>query len=49
MDNRILEREDYVQNLAAWVDKPVIKVITGQRRVGKSMFIAQILPSSKNE
>ena len=34
MENRILEREDYVQNLAAWVDKPVIKVITGQRRIG---------------
>ena len=44
MENRILEREDYVQNLAVWVDKPVIKVITGLRRVGKSMFIVQITP-----
>ena len=43
MENLILEREDYLQRLAAWIDKPVIKVITGQRRVGKSMFLFQVM------
>ncbi|MDR1739360.1 MAG: ATP-binding protein [Bacteroidales bacterium] len=40
---KILERENYLQQLAVWIDKPVIKVIVGQRRVGKSMFIFQIM------
>jgi predicted AAA+ superfamily ATPase len=43
MQNHILERENYLQRLAVWMDKPIIKVITGQRRVGKSMFIFQII------
>ena len=43
MDNILLEREDYLQKLAVWIDKPLIKVIIGQRRVGKSMFMAQVM------
>jgi len=43
MKNLILERENYLQRLAVWIDKPVIKVIIGQRRVGKSMFMFQIM------
>jgi len=43
MDHLILERENYLQRLAVWIDKPVIKVIVGQRRVGKSMFLFQIM------
>jgi len=43
MENLILERENYLQRLAVWIDKPVIKVIIGQRRVGKSMFLLQIM------
>ena len=43
MKNLILERENYLQQLAVWIDKPVIKVIIGQRRVGKSMFMFQIM------
>ena len=35
MQNVVLEREGYLQQLAVWIDKPIIKVITGQRRVGK--------------
>ena len=44
----ILEREEYLQKLALWIDKPVIKVIIGQRRVGKSMFMIQIMNYIKN-
>jgi len=43
MENLILERENYLQKLAVWIDKPLIKVIIGQRRVGKSMFMFQIM------
>jgi predicted AAA+ superfamily ATPase len=43
MNNLIIERENYLQRLATWIDKPVIKVIIGQRRVGKSMFVFQIM------
>jgi len=43
MQNEFLERESYLQRLATWIDKPIIKVITGQRRVGKSMFLFQII------
>ena len=43
MENLMLERENYLQKLAVWIDKPVIKVIVGQRRVGKSMFIFQLI------
>ena len=42
-ENKMLERENYLQRLAVWIDKPVIKVIIGQRRVGKSMFMLQIM------
>ena len=40
---KIIEREKYLQRLTVWIDKPVIKVITGQRRVGKSMFMFQVM------
>ena len=43
MRGLMLERENYLQRLAVWIDKPVIKVIIGQRRVGKSMFMFQIM------
>jgi len=43
MENLILEREEYLQKIAAWIDKPLIKVIIGQRRVGKSMFMVQVM------
>jgi predicted AAA+ superfamily ATPase len=43
MKDLMLERENYLERLAVWIDKPVIKVIIGQRRVGKSMFMLQII------
>ena len=43
METLVLEREQYLQRIAVWIDKPVIKVIIGQRRVGKSMFVFQIM------
>ena len=43
MNELVLEREKYLQKIAVWIDKPLIKVIIGQRRVGKSMFMFQIM------
>ncbi|MDR1342642.1 MAG: ATP-binding protein [Prevotellaceae bacterium] len=43
MQDTVLEREGYLKRLAVWIDKPIVKVITGQRRVGKSKFIFQII------
>ena len=48
MNKLILKRENYLQRIAVWIDKPVIKVIIGQRRVGKSMFMFQIIEHIKN-
>ena len=48
MKNLILNRENYLEKISVWIDKPVIKVITGQRRVGKSMFLLQIINLIRN-
>ena len=47
MKMRFLKREGYLQQIAAWIGKPVIKVMIGQRRVGKSMFMFQIMEHIK--
>ncbi len=43
MSKKIFKRKIYIKNLKNFIDKPVIKVITGMRRVGKSYFIKQII------
>jgi uncharacterized protein len=39
----ILTRERYINALLPFVDQPIIKVITGQRRVGKSYLLFQMM------
>lgn len=36
-----LKRKDYLEQLASWRDKQVIKVVTGVRRSGKSTLLSQ--------
>jgi len=36
-----IKRESYLQQLASWKDKQIIKVITGIRRSGKSTLLMQ--------
>jgi len=36
-------RKVYLEQIDGFIDKPVIKVITGMRRVGKSYFVKQII------
>ena len=35
---KYIERVDYFRKMKKFLDKPVIKVVTGMRRVGKSYF-----------
>jgi len=42
-----IKRAEYWQKLQPFIDKPVIKVITGLRRAGKSYFLRQIMDELK--
>ncbi len=44
----IIKREEYLRKIRSFIDKPVIKVITGMRRAGKSFFLQQIISELKN-
>ena len=35
----IIERKEYLEELIAWKDKQLIKIVTGVRRCGKSMLL----------
>lgn len=38
-----IERPFYMQKIAPYIDKPIIKIMTGQRRVGKSYILLQTI------
>jgi predicted AAA+ superfamily ATPase len=42
-------REQYLNKVSPFIDKPIIKVIIGQRRVGKSMFLFQLMDHIKQK
>lgn len=42
-----LNRIGYIEKLRPFINKNLIKVIVGQRRVGKSYFIYQIIDEIK--
>ena len=48
MNNSPIIRQDYVEILQNWQGKPVIKVITGLRRSGKSTLLALFINHLKN-
>ncbi len=39
----IVKRQIYYDRIKTFIDKPIIKIITGMRRVGKSYFLKQII------
>ncbi len=39
----IIERPVYTEKIMPFVDKDIIKVLTGQRRVGKSYILFQLI------
>jgi predicted AAA+ superfamily ATPase len=38
-----LSRKHYLENIQNYVGKPLIKVITGLRRVGKTVFLEELI------
>lgn len=43
----MIVRKEYLEQIIPFINKPVIKVITGMRRVGKSCFLKQIIGKIK--
>lgn len=48
MKEKIIAREKYVEKIRAFIGKNVIKVLAGQRRVGKSYILLQLMDEVKN-
>ena len=48
MNEKFITREKYVEKIRAFIGKNVIKVLTGQRRVGKSYILLQLIDEIKN-
>ncbi len=42
MNRKVIRREKYIQQIKPFIGKDIIKVITGQRRVGKSYFLLMV-------
>ncbi len=49
MKENLIAREIYINKLLPFIDKNLIKVIVGQRRVGKSYLLLQIMEHLKKE
>ena len=47
MNENIISREKYVEKIRDFIGKNVIKVLTGQRRVGKSYILLQLIDEIK--
>ncbi|EKE28444.1 MAG: hypothetical protein ACD_3C00058G0010 [uncultured bacterium (gcode 4)] len=46
--NKIINREQYISQIENYIDKPIIKVVLWQRRVGKSYILLLIIDFLKN-
>jgi len=48
---KIINRDKYIDKILPFLDKPVIKVLTGMRRSGKSSILLKIIDhiSAKNK
>ena len=43
----MIVRKHYLEKIRAYIGKPIVKAITGLRRVGKSVFVRQLIESLK--
>ncbi len=48
MSEKFIAREKYIEKIRTFIGKNVIKVLTGQRRVGKSYILLQLIDEIKN-
>jgi predicted AAA+ superfamily ATPase len=48
MKENLIPREKYIEKIKPFIGKNVIKVLTGQRRVGKSYILLQLMNDIKN-
>ncbi len=49
MVKKYIERKIYWRKINPFIDKDIIKVITGQRRTGKSVFLLQVIDKIKKK
>lgn len=45
---KTIKREDYIKQISTFIDKPVIKIIAGLRRSGKSTILKQLIAELNN-
>lgn len=45
----IKERKQYISRIVPFMKQSIIKVLTGQRRVGKSYMLFQLIEKIQNE
>jgi predicted AAA+ superfamily ATPase len=43
MEIEVFDRPDYTEKIRTYIGQPIIKILTGQRRIGKSFIIRQII------
>lgn len=43
MEIEVIKRPSYLEKIKPFIGKPLIKVLTGQRRVGKSFLLKQLM------
>lgn len=43
MSNLIIDRKNYIDKVIPFIDKGLIKIFTGQRRVGKSFLLKSLI------
>jgi uncharacterized protein len=48
-DKNIIIRNSYLEKIEPFIDKNIIKIITGQRRVGKSYMLLQLIEKIKKK
>lgn len=49
MQKKYFNRENYIQKIKAFINKDIIKIFVGQRRVGKSFILLQLMDYIKKE
>ncbi|MDR3235985.1 MAG: ATP-binding protein [Prevotellaceae bacterium] len=45
MEEKIIDRPYYIEKIKPYVGKPIIKILIGQRRIGKSFILKQLINS----